>query len=202
MGQHARAAALLAKAPAPRAGEGGEPDPRAVQLDHALKLLLVRELRLSKDEAKDKEDAQKDLERAAAVLNEALGTPGKPGWGAHNVDALKERVYLLIEQEKYAEAARLANGLVKQLLPRTGDNTFKENYLECYYLQVLAIVRHAQAQSSAARRDREIKEAASMIGQLAGKWENFGTEASQKRFTELLAREPDLKAEYDQLKGK
>jgi hypothetical protein len=173
-----------------------------VQLDHALKVLLVRELRLSKDEARDREDAKKDLERAAEVLNEAVGTPGKPGWGARNIDVLKERVYLLIEQEKYAEAARLANALVKQLLPRTGDNTFKEHYLECYYLQVLAIVRHAQAQSNAARRDKEIREAANMISQLAAKWENFGTEASQKRFTELLAKEPDLKAEYDQRKGK
>ena len=37
-------------------------------------------------------------------------------------------------------------------------------------------------------------------GPLEKKWENFGTDASRKRFTELLDKEPDLKAEYEKQK--
>ena len=44
-----------------------------------------------------------------------IGTKTEPGWGARNVDALKERVHLLVDEEKYTEAYVQANGLVKQL---------------------------------------------------------------------------------------
>jgi len=200
MGQHAKAARELDKVPEPKGADGQEPDPKALSFYHAIRLLLVRQLRLTQDEVKDKKDYEANLEKAARVLDEIQGTKASPGWGARNIDALKERIYLMIAQEHYAEAARLANSLVKQLLTKTGDNTFKEHYLECYYLQVLALYKHAQVVSNPARKEKEMREAGTMVAQLEKKWENFGTDASRKRFTELLDKEPELKSEYEKQK--
>ena len=40
------------------------------------------------------------------------------------------------------------------------------------------------------------------IVELEKSWEDFGSDASKKRFTELLASEPALKAKYDENRKK
>src|SRR5262249_11792877 len=154
------------------------------------RLLLARQLRLGKKPDKARE-----------VLNEALGTPAKPGWGARKIDVLKEKVYLLVEEKKYAEAARQANSLVRQLLSKVNtDNALKEHYLECYYLQVYCILKHGQGLEDPAKQAREVKSAAQLIAQLEKRWDDFGGDVSKKRFTDLLEQEKDLKEAYEQLK--
>ncbi len=186
MEQHKEAAELLAKAPEPPAGS---PD---VNLYHAIRLTLVRELRLSKETKKAQE----------ILMDEIIGTKEKKGWGQRDVGAQKERVFLLEEDGKYADAALLANSLVKQLLPRaSSDNAMKENYLECYYHVAYCFLKYGQGLEDAAKKDKMIKDAAKQVVELEKKWEGFGSDASKKRFEELLAKEPQLKEQYDLLKS-
>jgi hypothetical protein len=186
MGQHRKAVELLESAAEP---PRNSPD---VNLYHGIRLMLVRELRLSKDARK-----------AQSVLDEILGPDkGPPGWGRRNIDALKERLFLLEEEGKYAAAARLANDLVRQLLPKAStDNAMKEHYLECYYHVAYCFFKHGQGLSDPARKEKMLRDAANQIVQLEKKWENFGSDASARRFEELLAREPELKAQYEQAKA-
>jgi hypothetical protein len=52
-----------------------------------------------------------------------------------------------------------------------------------------------------AAKEKLIHDAAQQIVDLEKRWENFGSEASHKRFEELLANDAALKAQYDLLKG-
>jgi tetratricopeptide (TPR) repeat protein len=197
MDQHGKAAALLEKVPEPRAAAGAaRPDPKAVSLYRGVQILLVRELRLTGD--KDK------VAQASKLLDEVLGTKEKPGWGAGDLSALKERGLLLEASGQYAEAySKVWVGLVRQLVRVAGtDNAKKEHYLECYYHLVYCYYKHAQGMSDAGKKADAIKAAAVQVVQLEKKWDGFGSDASRKRFTELLDKEADLKKEYEQLKGK
>jgi hypothetical protein len=114
---------------------------------------------------------------------------------------LKEKAYLLIEEKKFAEAARQANSLVRQLLAKVNtDNALKEHYLECYYLQVYCVLKHGQGLEDPAKRAREVKSAALLIAQLEKRWDDLGGDVSKKRFTDLLDQEKDLKEAYEQVK--
>jgi tetratricopeptide (TPR) repeat protein len=186
MEQHKKAADLLAKAIEPPAGS---PD---VNLYHGIRLMLVRELRLSKETQKAHD----------ILMDEIIGTREKKGWGQRDIGAQKERIFLLEEDGKYAEAALMANSLVKQLLPKaSADNVMKENYLECYYHVAYCFLKHGQAQEDASKKDKLIKDAAKQVVELEKKWDGFGSDASKKRFEELLAKEPQLKEQYEQLKS-
>jgi hypothetical protein len=185
MDQHKKAIELLEAVPEVK--QAG-PDQA---LWHAIRLTLVRELRLNKD-----------TEKARKLLDEIIGTKEKPGWGMRDVAALKERVFLEEEEGQYAAAARRADGIVKQLLPRVNaDNAMKEHYLECYYHVAYCYLKHAQGLDDAAKKEKYIKDAAGQIVQLEKKWDGFGSEASKRRFEELLEKEPQLKEEYEKLKG-
>jgi hypothetical protein len=184
MDQHQKAAELLQAVPPPK--PGGD-----VNLYHGIRLMLVRELRLAKD-----------VPKAKALLDEIIGTKDRHGWGYRDISALKERVCLLEEEGDYTAAARLANGLVRQLLPRVStDNAMKEHYLEFYYHVAYSFYKYGQTQQDPAAREKAVREAAHQIVELEKKWDNFGSDASRRRFTELLAREAPLKEQYDQLKG-
>jgi hypothetical protein len=184
MDQHKKAAELLEVMAEPK-----QPGPE-LDLYRGCRLMLVRELRL-----------QKNVEKARALLAEILGTKAKPGWGARNINALKERVFLEEEEGKYTQAAAEANTLVRQLLPKAStDNALKEHYLECYYHIIYCFLKHAQEQDDPAKKEKLIKEAANQIVQLEKRWDGFGSDASKKRFEELLEKEPQLKEAYDKLK--
>jgi hypothetical protein len=197
MEQHEKAAALLEKVPAPGPAAGAAaPDPEAVRLHRGVQILLIRQLRLTGD--KDK------IARATKLLDEVLGSKEKPGWGARDLGALKERGFLLEASGQYAEAyTKVWVSLVRQLVRVANtDNTKKEHYLECYYHQVYCYYKHAQGYSDAGKKAAALKAAAVQVVQLEKNWEGFGSDASKKRFTELLDKEADLKKEYEQLKGK
>lgn len=192
MDQHDKAAKQLAAIPDPKAGADAG-------LYKGARLMLVRELRMAQD---PKDEKNTKVEEARKVLDEVLGTDAKPNWGKRDINALKENVMLLEAEKKYAQAALLANKLVKTLLPKVNtDNTAKENYLECYYHVTYSFYKHSQGLDDAAKKEKELKEAAHQIVELEKKWENWGSDTSKKRFEELLAKEAPLKERVDQLKS-
>jgi hypothetical protein len=180
----------LEKLPAPTAG-AQDPDDKE-KLHRAARILLIRALRLNRE-----------TEKANKLLDVIMGPKDKRDWGAKNVDALLEKVYLLEEAKDYDQAATLANNLVKQLHPRADkDNVLKERYLECYYHVAYCLVKHGRGLSDRAKAEQHYKNAAAQIVELEKKWAGFGSDASAKRFQELLEKEPGLKAQYEKLKAK
>lgn len=191
MEKHAEAAAELKKAlgEPPAAGSPEEKTYRMIQLS------LVRELRLSKD--------PENLKQARQIIDEAMGAPKKPGWGARDILALKEQGQLLQAEEKYADSFAHWSGLTKRLAPQaTKGGAPKEHYLECYYNMVYSYLKLGLAKTAQEDRDKAIRTAAQQIVQLERNWPGFGSEASEKRFTELLAQQAALKEQYEALKKK
>jgi hypothetical protein len=185
MEDHKKAAELLQGVAAP---PEGSPD---TGLYRGIRLLLVRELRMNKD-----------VKGAGEILNEIIGTDTKKGWGNRDVNALKERVFLLEEEGKFKDAAELANTLVRQLHSKVNtDNALKEHYLECYYHVAYCMCKHAATIEDMMKKEKQIKTAAQQIIDLEKNWENYGSDASRKRFEDLLAADAVLKSEYEQLKS-
>jgi hypothetical protein len=188
MEQHGKAAGLLEKVPEPAAGAA----PNELKYHHAVRLMLARELRLGKE-----------LEKAEKVLDEIVGTKEKPGWGARDLEALKERGQLLEAQGKYVAAFNLWSALVRQLVKQANtDNAKKEHYLECYYHMTWCLYKHGQGLDDPGKKAKSVQEAAQQIVQVERRWEGFGSDASKRRYAELLNAEPALKEAYEQLKGK
>ncbi len=185
MDRHAEAITRLKAFPEPK-----KDDAEAEKLYHSSQLNLIREYRLNKE-----------IKKARPVLEKVLGTPEKPGWGAKQLDALLEMVYLLNEEEKYAEAYGRANKLVKALGSKVDDNTLKERYLECYYQQVYAIYKFAQNAKDEVKKERNTQEAAKQIVGLETRFPGFGDDATAQRFKELLEKEPALNKAYQKIKS-
>ena len=188
MDRHGKAAGLLAGVSAPKEGAAaGE-----VKYHHAIRLTLARELRLNKE-----------LDKAELVLDEITGSKEKPGWGARDLEALKERGQLLEAQAKYVPAFNLWASLVRQLVKQANtDNAKKEHYLECYYHMTWCLYKHGQGLDDAAKKAKATHDAAQQIVQVERRWEGFGSDASKKRYADLLNAEPALKEAYEEIKGK
>ncbi len=183
MDEHKKAVDLLQ----PFAAEEGSD----AQLHHAIQLLLVQEYR-----------QLKDTDKAHALLEEILkGKNGKPGWGAKNLDAQKMRVLLLEDREDYANAARLCDNYVTQLVRRLDDNKLKEYYFEFYYHLIYSILKHGQRQDSADKKAKAIREAAQRLVALEKRQGGLGSGESKKKFDELLEKETDLREQYKAFKG-
>jgi hypothetical protein len=194
MDQHDKAARRFEEALAllKDAKPGTEED----RMRRGVQVLLVREYRQTKDED--------DLKKATAVMDEVMGTEKRPGWGRRNLDALKESGKLLEARRKYAEAFKTVwSPLVKQLARRAQDNrVMKEHYLECYFHMILSYYKYGQSLPSPAKRKEYARGAARRIAELDRNWEDFGSEASKRRFEELFSQESELKREYEALKKK
>jgi hypothetical protein len=188
--EYGKAVEQLEKLPAPKPGVQ-DPDDRE-KLLRAARILLIRDLRLNKEP-----------DKANKLMDEITGGKDRREWGARNADALLEKVYLLEEAKDYNQAATLANNLVKQLHQRAAtDNAIKDRYLESYYHVVCCTLKHAQGVSDTAKAAQYVKAAAAQVVELERKWMGFGSDASARRFQELLEKEPGLKAEYDRQKAK
>lgn len=195
MGEHGKAATELAKVPDPRAKPGSDED-RAYR---GVQIALLRELRLSKTPA--------NLKKARALLDQIRGpdkAKTKPGWGRTDLGARREHGKLLEAEEKWTEAFREWATLVKILARQAGKGgQVKENYLECYYHMVYCYVKLGEAKVGKEEKDKFLRQAAQQVVQLERSWgEDFGSEASRKRFDELFAQEPALKLAYEGLRKK
>jgi len=189
MDQHKKAVELLNKVAEPK-----KDDNEGERLYRGSRLLLVRQLRMSGD-----------LKEASAILESIMGPENAPkdkqGWGARNIDALKEKVSLKIAEERYTEGFNLAYKLTKQLAPKIDvDNALKNHYLECYYDMVYSMYKYGQSLKDEKRKEKAIGDAAKMMEELEKKYPGFGSDVSAKRFQDLLKKEPELKAHYDKLK--
>jgi hypothetical protein len=175
-----------------------EPEEKAPDAEkavyHGARILYARQLRLLKD-----------LDKADAVMTEMMGAPGKPaGWGRRSVEARKEQIHLLEAREKWREAAAEASSLMGAIKDWQDDLKKKEDYYECNYHVVLGVLRSAQQKyekdKDKAKYEKEVRDAARFLYGLEVKAKGFGTEASEKRFKELLSLETDLRAEYEKQK--
>jgi hypothetical protein len=142
---------------------------------------------------------------------------GKPGWGTKNLEAIKEKNFLLMEGRPakddptklvplFGRAAEGWNGLVNTLQGQVGrgDARLREQYYECYYWLVYCWYKHGQRYTDAKdekKRADAIKQAASFIIKLEEKTPDLGGDASKARFDDLLKAEPALKEQYDALKA-
>ncbi len=187
--RHGRALELLERIAEPAAAA----TPQEVQLYRAARLLSVRELRL-----------ERKFDKAKEVLQSILGTPQRPGWGQQSLEAQKERILLLQDQEFYSGRAGAIfgwNELMAQLRPKIGqDNKYKEQYFECYYHLTYCVFKNALKMSDAKKQREALHLAANFIVQLEISQPDRGGELSRKLFEELLQQEPLLKAKYDELK--
>jgi tetratricopeptide (TPR) repeat protein len=196
MGEHEKSAAELGKVPEPK----GKEDSPEMKEYRKIQLAIVRELRLSK-----KPDAVK---KAREMLDVIQGTKAKPGWGMKKgpdgrsspfaAATMKEQGMMLEAEEKWKESFAHWSLLVRILVKQAGkDNNSKEFYLESYYHMVYSFLK-----SPSKDHDKSIRQAGAQIAQLEHSWEDFGSDSSKKRFTELLASDPALKAQYEAAKNK
>jgi hypothetical protein len=197
MGEHAKAATELARVPDPKAKPGTDED----RLHRSVQVQLIRELRLSK--------LPDNLKKARKLLDEVRGPDrpkgkDRPGWARQDFGARREQGELLEAEQKWADAFREWSTLVKILAKQVGKGgQAKENYLECYYHMVYCYLKLGEQKASKPERDRFVRQAAQQAVQLWRSWgDDFGSEASKKRFDELFFKEPALKQQYDQLRLK
>jgi hypothetical protein len=189
--------------PAAPAKKGEQPSMDRLRYE-LVKVMVIRALRQSGQVP----DAWKKLDEIMDPKE------GKPGWGTKNVEALKEKNFLLMEGRpakddptklvpQYGRAAEGWNGLVTTLQGQIGrgDARLKDQYFECYYNLVLSWYKHGQALKDDAKRVAAIKQAAQFILKLEEKYQDLGGDASKARFDELLKNEPTLKEQYDALKA-
>jgi hypothetical protein len=188
MGENKKAGDLLEKVPEPKAD-----DAQGKKVYQTIRLLYVRQLRLSGE-----------LEKAKPLLLDVIIGKDRKGWGARNIDALKEEVLLLEADRNFAVAALKADKLVKELIKKVEkDNSLKEQYFECYYHVAYCFLKHGQNQVNPMQRAKFIEKAANQIEALEKRWKDRGGlgDVANKRFQDLLNNEPELKAVYDSIKG-
>ncbi len=187
MDDHAAAARELAEL---NKGPVNEKDPNS----KAARLMYIRALRLSKEPA--------NLKEARKLIDEAILPVGKkPGWGARDLVAIKEDGLLLHEEGKYGTAFNVWMPWVKRLAteaPKGGP--LREVYFEYYFYMVYSYYKSGAAKPTQKDRDAAVLGAARQINTFEASWPGFGGGASQQRFTDLLAAEPALKAQYEKLK--
>jgi hypothetical protein len=92
VGRHEQAAAVLSAIAAPPAN-----DADGLRVYRTARISLAREYRLAKA-----------LDRAKAILREALGTPGQKGWGFDNLDVRREAIALCEADGNFAGAVQMA----------------------------------------------------------------------------------------------
>lgn len=192
--KHAQAAEMLGKVAAPKSDVKpveGQPDPQ--QLYRAVRVMYVKQLRLAKQ-----------VDKAKEALAEILGSEKEPGWGVKNLDAQKERIYLLQEQEMYfgPKGAREGwNSMMKELQKRIQDTAIRREYFECYANLVYCTFKMATKLDDPKKKQNAIERAAKLIINLENAQQDVGGEDSKKRFEKLLRDEPLLREKYLELGG-
>jgi hypothetical protein len=188
---HARAADLASQIAEPKPADGKkEVDPKQLQLYYLGRILYLRELRLNRE-----------FDKAEIVLKEILASK----WGEHNLEAQKERILILEDQEKYMLPNKQGaipewNKLMQGLRMKLTDNRIKEQYFDCYYHLTYCIYKHASLKiTDPKNKQKYLRVAANYVLKLEEQ-QDAAAEACKKRFEELLEKEPTLKAEYEELK--
>jgi hypothetical protein len=137
-------------------------------------------------------------------MDKMRGTDKQPGWARTIVVAMIEHAKLLQAEGKWADAFLAFRPVVVQLGKRAqnSDERTRELYFDSYYNLVQCSVKIGQAKAAKTDRDKALDATARQVVAFEKSWEDFGTEASKKRFTGLLDSEPDLKSKYLAAKAK
>jgi len=197
MKKHKKAAEMLAKIPTPQPAPANpndksedkdkreQEDRRKEAFYHHVRLMYVRELRLDKQ-----------FDKASAEIKKIVA-----GWGRNNLDAQKEQIFILEDEEKYAPAATMWSRLMQdKLKPYVGkDNRLTEQYFECYYHRVWCVYKFGMKQSDAEKKQKYVNQAATLILQLDRSKITLA-DYLRKKFDDLLKQEPPLQRQYNELK--
>jgi hypothetical protein len=179
--KHEQAAEQLGRISAPE-----RPDPDLENSYHAVRLMYARELRLANQ-----------TERAGQALKEILSAD----WGKKSVDARKEQILLLEDQQKFAHAAQAWTELLNNLRRQIEKNgKLKEQYFDCYYHLVTCRYKHALKLTDDDKRRNGIRRAAGLIVKLEVATPDMGSDLLKKRYEALLQQETPLREQYEALK--
>jgi hypothetical protein len=139
------------------------------------------------------------VKEAAVELDEIRKTP----WGKDHPEATKETLHLLAVNSP-GKAYNGWNKLVSQLsqkMQQGGAKETKDQFFECYFYSTDCMLRIAKSQTDDKKKEQYLKRAASLIANLEKGYPDLGGDESKARFVDLLDREPELKEQYDKLKG-
>jgi len=186
LNKHKDAATLLERIASPKSDAGdAKPDADKLAQYRAMQIMLVRELRLSKQ-----------YDKARNKLKDLLGSD----WGSKSLDVKKELNSLWEDEEKFAAAGRAWNEMMSSLRPLIDKNPkYKDLYFECYYHLVFCIYKNALGAKDKAKKEEGINRAANLIVTLQQSKSDMGGEGLKKQYDELLEKEAILKSAYDGL---
>lgn len=197
MKKHKKAAEMLAKIPAPQPAPANpnekpedkdkreQEDRRKEAFYHHVRLMCVRELRLDKQ-----------FDKASAEIKKIIA-----GWGHNNLDAQKEQIYILEDEEKYAPAATMWGRMMQdKLKPYVGkDNRLTEQYFECYYHRTWCVYKFGMKQTDPEKKQKYVNQAANLIVQLDRSKITLA-DYLRKKFDDLLKQEAPLRKQYEELR--
>jgi hypothetical protein len=159
---------------------------------HFAQIMRVREMRLMA-KGMPAEEREPGFKAAMGEIEAIL----KSEWGKGHLEARKERVQVLEDWERYPEAARGWDEIMRMLKPRiTADTAMKEQYYECFYHVVYCKFMNGTKLKDARKQANQIKSAAGDIVKLEGAQPNLGSERAKKQYEQLLADNPELKKAY------
>ena len=180
--KHKEAAELVQNIAEPPAGA----DAKAVTLYQQSRIEHARQLR----QDKQFEAAQKELDAIGAT-----------DWGKKNLELRKEIIFWEQDKELYGKAATAWNSLIKQIVPLINQPGMREQYFDCYFNLTFCVAKSAEKQTEAATKTKLFKQSASLLIGLEKQYEDRGGDEWKVRYQELLDTMPELKAEYDTMKG-
>lgn len=188
--QFGKAVELLQKVAEPPAGTD-EKD-RAVLVYREAQIQLAKAYRL-----------EKKLDEAKAAMKAIMGEGAKAGWGRKNLGALKEQMFLYLDQDDFASAHSVASQVSAALVKQAErDAKLRGEYLDAYYHMTYSLVKLAANQKQPNQRKVALDNAARAVVDLEKRYPDLGGEASAQRYKDLLATEADLQKAYDVLKKK
>jgi hypothetical protein len=201
LGKHKEAADLYGKIPEPKPDADAKPEEAEKQVGTYwyIQIQRARELRLAGKEALEAgkvAEAQPHFAEARQVLAKIPTT-------YRSFSVQQEDIYLLEDQHLFGAAIKswsaLMNNphLVKKI---TTDNEAKKLYFDCYYHFIESWYQYGKYHKVAADQAKYIRKAADYIVRLETAKNQDGWQLIGSRLRELLQAEPQLRAQYDQLK--
>ncbi|GIW81970.1 MAG: hypothetical protein KatS3mg105_3777 [Gemmatales bacterium] len=135
---------------------------------------------------------KKDFDKAEKLMKEIMATFGKS-----NLDALKEEIFLSMDQNLYGYSANKW----KKLMEMVKAANRMDEYHACLYNYVYCVYKYASTSKSVkteADKQNFIRRAANLIVAIEKNDKEMG--GLRDKYMQLLEREPDLKKAYEELK--
>lgn len=161
------------------------------KLAQALRLRAMRLQALEETDATARQ--QKLLEVEKELLKLKVPTEddmkkGQPGWGALDVNVLKEEILLYIDMKAWGAATNRSNTLLQKLGKQLGaGGAIKDHYFETAYHYAFAFLNSAlDPKLDAMKRKNFLERVAKFITNLVANQPSLGGEEHKERFTSFL----------------